>query len=58
MFLYSEGKNKIMAKENIFLNIGKKLLLVALPIIVQKGGEIVKEWADKKGNEEGNKKLK
>lgn len=37
-----------MAKENKFLNIGKKLLLVALPIIIQKGGEIVQEWAEKR----------
>jgi hypothetical protein len=47
-----------MAKKNIFLNIGKKLLLVALPIILKKGGEIVTEWVDKKGNEDKNKKLK
>lgn len=49
-----------MANENKLLNIGKKLLLVALPIILQKGGEMAKEWADKKGGDEikGNKKLK
>lgn len=45
-----------MAKENVFLNIGKKLLVVALPIILQKGGEKAKEWADKKGTEEDKKR--
>lgn len=49
-----------MANENKLLRIGKKLLVVALPIILQKGSEIAKEWADKNGSGEikGNKKLK
>lgn len=46
-----------MAKKNIFLDISEKLSLVALPIVVQKRSEIVKEWADKKGIEEENKKI-
>lgn len=46
-----------MANENKFLNIGKKLLLLALPIVIQKGGEIIKEWTEKKSNDQ-NKKIK
>lgn len=38
-------------------NFAKKLVLGALPVIIQKGSEIAKEWLDKKGTEE-NKKLK
>lgn len=46
-----------MAKENNFLSIGKKLLLVALPFILQKGADIAKEISDKNNNAE-SKKLK
>lgn len=49
-----------MANENKLVNIGKKLPILALPIILQKGSEIAKEWADKIGSEESkeNKKIK
>lgn len=36
-----------MATKNTLLKIGKKLAVLAVPIIIEKGGELLKGWAEK-----------
>ncbi|MGZ5210316.1 MAG: hypothetical protein ACXWB1_05445 [Kaistella sp.] len=36
-----------MFRKKSFIDLGKKLVLVALPILIEKAGKGVREWAEK-----------
>lgn len=47
-FLFKkQNLSPMMFRKKSFIDLGKKIVLVALPILIEKAGKGVREWAEK-----------